>query len=202
MNEIELLIDRYLAEGLEPDELAALSEAVRRTDAPEEWRTVRYMIDALSEGEEDYDLFVAARPAVPKRFRLKSAWLWRAAAAVVLIAGVGISLYINRGATLELAQTTTDSIRQHVAQQQQHVAEEIRVVPAETAVIADAPKAEEADENEAKESVSSKPETPEECPVVPSVAAEEVAVSKQYAEVAVVDQRRIYSNNLLDEIPE
>lgn len=61
MNDIQQLIDRYLAEGLSSDELARLSRAVHRDDAPAEWLIIREMIDTLTEGEDDYDLILAAR---------------------------------------------------------------------------------------------------------------------------------------------
>lgn len=63
MNDIQQLIDRYLAEGLSSDELARLSRAVHRDDAPAEWLIIREMIDTLTEGEDDYDLILAAREA-------------------------------------------------------------------------------------------------------------------------------------------
>ena len=61
MHDIQQLIDRYLAEGLSSDELARLSRAVHRDDAPAEWLIIREMIDTLTEGEDDYDLILAAR---------------------------------------------------------------------------------------------------------------------------------------------
>lgn len=104
MNDIQQLIDRYLAEGLSSDELARLSHAVHRDDAPAEWLVIREMIDTLTEGEEDYDLILAARakaaqPAAKTKSIipfLRATWFRNtAAAAIILVAVVGTALYFT-----------------------------------------------------------------------------------------------------------
>ena len=125
MNDIQQLIDRYLAEGLSSDELARLSHAVHRDDAPAEWSIIREMIDTLTEGEEDYDLILAAResgiesaapastptaasqPAAKEKIVtpfLRSTWFRNiAAASVILVAVVGIPLYFTNNRDPQIA---------------------------------------------------------------------------------------------------
>lgn len=124
MNDIQQLIDRYLAEGLSSDELARLSRAVHRADAPAEWLIIREMIDTLTEGEDDYDLILAAReaaapveayssgahatveeiPAVP--FLRSSAFKELAAASIFLVAAIGAVLYFTYGREPQIAEVT------------------------------------------------------------------------------------------------
>lgn len=124
MNDIQQLIDRYLAEGLSSDELARLSRAVHRDDAPAEWLIIREMIDTLTEGEDDYDLILAAReaaapveayssgapatveeiPAVP--FLRSSAFKELAAASIFLVAAIGAVLYFTYGREPQIAEVT------------------------------------------------------------------------------------------------
>lgn len=126
MNDIQQLIDRYLAEGLSSDELARLSHAVHRDDAPAEWLIIREMIDTLTEGEDDYDLILAAResgtesaaqvstPAVARQSAakaktaipfLRSTWFRNiAAASAILIAIVGSALYFTNERDLQIAE--------------------------------------------------------------------------------------------------
>lgn len=197
MYEIEQLIDRYLAEGLSPEELAALSAAVHRDDVPEEWVVVREMIDTLSEGEDDYDLLMATRAAAQGRRRLWSHRAWRAAAAVALVVGVGMAFLYHRGPAPELAQVAPDTITPYRAPQP---------APRQSAT-PPAVEAEEAPVVDEAETVAEKPvvaKTAEACDKTPPAAephTTEDAVHEQLAEVAV-SPRRVYSTNLLDEIPE
>lgn len=95
--QVQGLIDRYLSEGLPAEELAALSAAVHSADVPEEWAVVAEMIDALTEGEDDYDLLMAARTAThdagplpqstTRRAHLALRWGWAAAACLLLVCG-------------------------------------------------------------------------------------------------------------------
>lgn len=135
MNDIQKLIDRYLAEGLSSDELARLSRAVHRDDAPAEWLIIREMIDTLTEGEDDYDLILAARqtaepaeasaptsaipaPAAeaPANPFLRPAFFRELAAASVFLAAViGAAIYFTRDLEPQIAElekaypTVTDS---------------------------------------------------------------------------------------------
>lgn len=214
MCDIEQLIDRYLAEGLAPDELAVLSAAVHREGVPDEWIAVRDMIDTLTEGEDDYDLLMAARTAQPKIRRMPFAWRWCAAAVAAIVVGIGVSFYYYRGDVPELAEVVSDTIlrpdvQQIAAVRTSHVAEGFAPATAYEAAeaasaeteVAKAPPAEvlavqtiaiTKTKTIAKTIAKTKTKTK---------SAPEPAEKEQLAEVAVV-QRRVYSTNLLDEVPE
>lgn len=213
MINIDELISRYLAEGLSPEELAALSEAVHRDDASEEWRVVRDMIDSLGDGEDDYDLYIAARTAVPKRLRLRSTWVWRVAAAVVLVAGVGVSLYYYRGVVPEVAKAVTDTIKQPARQQIAEAKADVTIpvaAPSAETVAAEAVAAEASEPastdrkpvvRESVKGVATPQERPAHSSAYTPESTPQIAAAEQLAEVSV-EQRRIFSQNLLDEVPE
>lgn len=254
MNDIQQLIDRYLAEGLSSDELARLSRAVHRDDAPAEWLIIREMIDTLTEGEDDYDLILAAReaaapveayssgapatveeiPAVP--FLRSSAFKELAAASIFLVAAIGAVLYFTYGREPQIAEVTVvhqavsdsptvgpapcgvdsswdsitasassaevnpvpvsqrtqaqHSIPRRVAEHNPYVAEQSQRAHSNSQrAVAAVPK-KAAAQKSSKATVSSK---------IASCSQDETMPAKAPIEVP---ERRIYSCNLLDQIPE
>ena len=99
-NDIQHLIDRYLAAETTAEEERLLALELQRDDIPEEWQAVRLMLDELTLGEALYDEILASRPTTSAdkspdhtHRHLFSLWRWAVAACIVLVAGLGIALY-------------------------------------------------------------------------------------------------------------
>ena len=117
-NEIQALVDRYLAAETSPAEERRLALALHELAGasaeplPADWRAVAAMLGELTLGEALYDDILARRnaqqpvsspvsPLTPanlsrpsrRKFHL---WRWAAVAVIVLAAGLGIALYQGR----------------------------------------------------------------------------------------------------------
>lgn len=214
MNDIQQLIDRYLAEGLSSDELVRLSRAVHRDDAPEEWLVIREMIDTLSEGEDDYDLLVAASAENAEITSTKIAPIfehadtetasrvaivrkcWRIAASILLIAAIGATLYFTRHREPELASITMGSIDSISAPEQR-----VKPVEASTAVEEKASLEKSAlSPKPAKRKLAAKTRPASPCPHVSASEPADIAETNDLPAAYEVPERRIYSCNLLDQV--
>lgn len=218
MNDIQHLIDRYLADPTmnprqSPADFERLSRAVHRDDAPEEWLVIRDMIDALTDGEEDYDLLVAARLGAARNneIRLVPAFLMRLAAACVL-------LFVVIGAAIHLVFEGENEIAE-VGNRHHEAASDTVVSLVETSESTADPSGSvrEAD-NSASTAATAKitakvsavpteirlTETPHTDSPLPSATdvEEKSRPAAPPASVCDVPERRIYSSNLLDQIPE
>lgn len=230
MNDIQQLIDRYLADPTmnprqAPADFERLSRAVHRDDAPEEWLLIRDMIDALTESEEEYDLIMAARRgAVPaaekapsvsmnqdKRVRLVLPFFLRLAAA-------GILLFAVIGATLRYVYDGEKQIAE-VEMACHHAASDTAISLAEAPASAaepssSVPEGESSAPSAATEKLTSKAaptsdevhhtETPRSVSSLSSVSKEQEqsCIADTPPSAYDVPERRIYSCNLLDQIPE
>lgn len=255
MNDIQQLIDRYLAEGLSSDELARLSRAVHRDDAPAEWLIIREMIDTLTEGEDDYDLILAAREAAdsietpaaeapaaktvgapaaalePRVSPFLRSTFFRelAAASVFLAAVIGAAFYFTRNLEPQIAEiekkvypavadspavspvpSSADSsaalafAESSASAASPAVSSASAAAPAEDSV----PVASAAGTSVSRVQTAARPSRQGAAPgAAPQKAAASKAVAQQSeapsAKAPVeVPERRIYSSNLLDQIPE
>lgn len=110
-NEIQTLVDRYLAAETSPEEERRLALALHNLAAdsteplPDDWQAVATILGELTLGEALYDEAIARRsaqssasPLTPvsqqraesRKFPL---WRWAVAAVIVLTAGLGVVLY-------------------------------------------------------------------------------------------------------------
>lgn len=256
MNDIQQLIDRYLAEGLSSDELARLSRAVHRDDAPQEWLIIREMIDTLTEGEDDYDLILAAREAAdsieapaaealaaktvgapaaalePRVSPFLRSTFFRelAAASVFLAAVIGAAFYFTRNLEPQIAEiekkvypavadspavspvpsSADSSAALAFAESSASDESSSAASPAVSSASAAAPAEDSVPVASAAGTSASRVQTaarPSRQGAAPQKAAASKAVAQQSeapsAKAPVeVPERRIYSSNLLDQIPE
>ncbi|MDO4210709.1 MAG: hypothetical protein Q4D23_03195 [Bacteroidales bacterium] len=203
MNDIQRLIDRYLAEGLSSDELARLSRAVHRDDAPEDWLVIREMLDTLSEGEDDYDLMLAARTsavlASAPAARMQRIWKgWRIAASVLLVAAIGATLYFTHNSEPAVANAKKDSVS--APAQCAKTVEALTVAEASNTLETSAPSTVSAKKKLAAET---RPASRRSRIAAPAPDVSEIAETNDVpAETYDVPERRIYSCNLLDQVPD
>lgn len=230
MNDIQQLIDRYLADPTmnprqAPADFERLTRAVHRDDAPEEWLLIRDMIDTLTESEEEYDLIMAARRgAVPaadkapsasvnqdKRMRLVPPFFLRlAAASVILFVVIGASIHFVADGEKQIVEMERVNHR---------AASDTAVALAEAPTSAAEPSFPAAEADNPTPSVATtklmaksipafsdvrQTEPPRTDSPLPSATKEQEKSPAAETPVAPNDvpERRIYSCNLLDQIPE
>lgn len=230
MNDILHLIDRYLADPTmnprqAPADFERLFLAVHHDDAPEEWHVIRDMMDALTEGEEDYDLLVALRngavPAAEKatppsaihdqKERLVPAFFLRlAAASVILFVVIGASIHFVADGEKQIVEMERVNHR---------AASDTAVALAEAPTSAAEPAFPAAEADNPTPSVATtklmaksipassdvrQTEPPRTDSPLPSATKEQEKSPAAETPVAPNDvpERRIYSCNLLDQIPE
>lgn len=230
MNDIQQLIDRYLADPTmnprqAPADFERLTRAVHRDDAPEEWHVIRDMIDTLTESEEEYDLIMAARRGAvsaadkapsasvnqDKRMRLVPPFFLRLAAA-------GILLFVVIGATLRYVYDGEKQIAE-VERARHHAASDTGISLAEAPASAAEPSSPVAEGESSAPSAATEKLTSKATPTSAEVRHAETprsvsplsSASKEQEQSCTADippsaydvpERRIYSCNLLDQIPE
>lgn len=106
-NDIQTLIDKYLAGATSPQEELQLAAALQQqAELPAEWQAVSLMLGELTQGEAEYDAIIASRqPVSSKPSALLIALRFISSAAAIYLVGLFIWLQLQPTPNVQMAYT-------------------------------------------------------------------------------------------------
>lgn len=106
-NDIQTLIDKYLAGATSPQEELQLAAALQSAEnQPDEWQAVSMMLGELTLGEAEYDAIIASRqPASGKPSAMLIALRFISSAAAIYLVGLFIWLQLQPAPKAQMAYT-------------------------------------------------------------------------------------------------
>ena len=106
-NDIQTLVDKYLAGVTSPQEELQLAAALQQqAELPAEWQAVSLMLGELTQGEAEYDAIMASRqPAFSKPSALLIALRFISSAAAIYLVGLFIWLQLQPAPKAQMAYT-------------------------------------------------------------------------------------------------
>ena len=106
-NDIQTLVDKYLAGATSPQEELQLAAALQQqAELPAEWQAVNLMLGELTQGEAEYDAIIASRqPASGKPSAMLIALRFISSAAAIYLVGLFIWLQLQPAPKAQMAYT-------------------------------------------------------------------------------------------------
>ena len=106
-NDIQTLVDKYLAGATSPQEELQLAAALQQqAELPAEWQAVSLMLGELTQGEAEYDAIIASRkPVSSKPSALLIALRFISSAAAIYLVGLFIWLQLQPAPKAQMAYT-------------------------------------------------------------------------------------------------
>ncbi len=106
-NDIQTLVDKYLAGATSPQEELQLAAALQQqAELPAEWQAVSLMLGELTQGEAEYDAIIASRqPASGKPSAMLIALRFISSAAAIYLIGLFIWLQLQPAPKAQMAYT-------------------------------------------------------------------------------------------------
>ena len=106
-NDIQTLVDKYLAGATSPQEELQLAAALQQqAELPAEWQAVSLMLGELTQGEAEYDAIIASRqPASGKPSAMLIALRFISSAAAIYLVGLFIWLQLQPAPKAQMAYT-------------------------------------------------------------------------------------------------
>ena len=106
-NDIQTLVDKYLAGATSPQEELQLAAALQQqAELPAEWQAVSLMLGELTLGEAEYDAIIASRqPVSSKPSALLIALRFISSAAAIYLIGLFIWLQLQPAPKAQMAYT-------------------------------------------------------------------------------------------------
>ena len=106
-NDIQTLVDKYLAGATSPQEELQLAAALQQqAELPAEWQAVNLMLGELTQGEAEYDAIIASRqPASGKPSAMRIALRFISSAAAIYLVGLFIWLQLQPAPKAQMAYT-------------------------------------------------------------------------------------------------
>ena len=106
-NDIQTLVDKYLAGATSPQEELQLAATLQQqAELPAEWQAVSLMLGELTQGEAEYDAIIASRkPVSSKPSALLIALRFISSAAAIYLVGLFIWLQLQPAPKAQMAYT-------------------------------------------------------------------------------------------------
>ena len=106
-NDIQTLVDKYLAGATSPQEELQLAAALQQqAELPAEWQAVSLMLGELTQGEAAYDAIIASRqPVSSKPSAMLIAVRFISSAAAIYLVGLFIWLQLQPAPKAQMAYT-------------------------------------------------------------------------------------------------
>ena len=106
-NDIQTLVDKYLAGATSPQEELQLAATLQQqAELPAEWQAVSLMLGELTQGEAEYDAIIASRqPVSSKPSAMLIAVRFISSAAAIYLVGLFIWLQLQPAPKAQMAYT-------------------------------------------------------------------------------------------------
>ena len=106
-NDIQTLVDKYLAGATSPQEELQLAATLQQqAELPAEWQAVSLMLGELTQGEAEYDAIIASRqPVSSKPSAMLIALRFISSAAAIYLIGLFIWLQLQPAPKAQMAYT-------------------------------------------------------------------------------------------------